>query len=191
MILGLWFVLAVAVGASGVMETLPPPVPQLIIAALTALALLLSLRVSPLRDWIAVVDARWLIAFHLTRFVGFYFLVLYDRGELPRGFAVYGGWGDIAVATLAVLVLLFVPPPSTARDRTIVGLWNVIGFLDILGVVITATLSFLAEPSSMAALLRLPLSLLPTFVVPLVLATHVLIAVRLWTLLPARRQEAA
>jgi hypothetical protein len=36
-----------------------------------------------------------------------------------------------------------------------------------------------ADPSSMRALLRLPLSLLPTFLVPLLMATHVWIFVRL------------
>ena len=36
-----------------------------------------------------------------------------------------------------------------------------------------------ADPSSMRALLRLPLSLLPTFLVPLLIATHVWIFVRL------------
>lgn len=178
-ILALWLVLAAAVGASGFMATLQPPVPQIIIVGLTALALVLTLRVSPVREWIAEIDPRWLVAFHLTRYVGFYFLVLYDRGELPRGFAVYGGWGDILVATLAVLLLLFLPQPVTRRQMIVLGAWNVLGLLDILAVIGTATRSFMADPASMAALLRLPLSLLPTFIVPLVIATHVLIALRL------------
>jgi len=178
-ILGIWLVLALAIGASGVMATLQAPAPQIIILFLTVLALVLALRVSPVREWIAELDPRWLVAFHLTRFVGFYFLVLYDRGELPYAFAVYGGYGDIAVATLAVLVLLFVPSPSSVRQRVIYGVWNLLGFIDILGVIVTATRSFLADPASMAALLRLPLNLLPTFIVPLVIATHVLITLRL------------
>ena len=41
-------------------------------------------------------DLRLLVLYHLTRFVGVWFLVLYSRGELPYAFAVPGGWGDIA-----------------------------------------------------------------------------------------------
>jgi hypothetical protein len=49
----------------------------------------------------------------------------------------------------------------------------------MLFVVATAARLGLAEPSSMAALLRLPLSLVPTFLVPLIIASHILIFVRL------------
>jgi hypothetical protein len=54
-------------------------------------------------------------------------------------------------------------------------LWNAAGLLDILFVVATASRLALAEPASMSALLRLPLSLLPTFLVPIIIATHVMI----------------
>jgi hypothetical protein len=57
--------------------------------------------------------------------------------------------------------------------------WNVVGMLDIGFVVATAARLAAADPSSMRALLRLPLSLLPTFLVPLIIATHVWIFVRL------------
>ena len=43
----------------------------------------------------------------------------------------------------------------------------------------TAAREASAVPGSMAALLRLPLSLLQTFLVPLIIATHVILAVRL------------
>lgn len=178
-ILGLWLLIALVVGASGVLVSLAPPVAAVIIVGLTVFGLVVALRISPVREWVAALDPRWLVGFHLTRFVGFYFLVLYDRGELPRGFALYGGWGDIVVATLAALLLLFVPGLSTKRDRGVVGIWNTLGLIDVLAVVATAVRSGIADPASMAALLRLPLSLLPTFVVPIVIATHALLFLRL------------
>jgi hypothetical protein len=55
----------------------------------------------------------------------------------------------------------------------------VLGLADILFVVATAARLALADPASMAALLRLPLSLLPTFLVPLIIASHVVLGVRL------------
>jgi hypothetical protein len=45
--------------------------------------------------------------------------------------------------------------------------------IDILFVVATASRLARADPDSMNALLRLPLSLLPTFLVPLLIADHV------------------
>ena len=172
-----WLLVAFIVGASGRLQGLQPPAPQLVLVALTV-ALLLTLRfVGPVRHWASVVDVRWLVGAHLTRFVGIYFLVLYDRGELPYAFAVPRGWGDIIVATLALLLIATGPPQGSRRLLFLI--WNVIGLLDILFVVVTATRLALGDVSSMAPLLRLPLSLLPTFVVPIIIATHVWLFTRL------------
>ncbi|MEO8140652.1 MAG: hypothetical protein ABI742_13445, partial [Gemmatimonadota bacterium] len=106
-----------------------------------------------------------------------YFLVLYGRGELPFAFAVPGGWGDIAIATGALILVLLVP--DLAARRGLVLLWNLLGLADILFVVVTAARLALADPNSMAALQRLPLSLLPTFLVPIIIASHLLLFTRL------------
>ncbi len=172
-----WLLVAFIVGASGRLQGLQPPAPQLVLVALTV-ALLLTLRfVGPVRHWASVVDVRWLVGAHLTRFVGIYFLVLYNRGELPYAFAVPGGWGDIIVAMLALLLIATGPPQGSQRLMFLI--WNVVGLLDILFVVATATRLALGDVSSMAPLLRLPLSLLPTFVVPIIIATHVWLFTRL------------
>jgi len=98
---------------------------------------------------------------------------------LPYAFAVPGGLGDIAVAILPTLLLLW-GPPRDARRRAAYLAWNALGLVDILFVVVTAARLGLADPASMAALLRLPLSLLPTFLVPLIIASHVILGLRLW-----------
>ena len=129
---------------------------------------------SEFRLWISSVPLAWLVSVHLVRFVGFYFLWLYEHRQLPFAFAVLGGWGDIVVASLALV--LFVRRPGS---RAIYHVWNTLGLADILFVVSTATRLALADPASMAALLRFPLSLLPTFIVPLIIFTHVVIFLRL------------
>ena len=173
----LWFAIACAVGASGRLTGLRPPVPQLVLGGLTVALIAAGATIPGFRVWLAGINLRQLIAIHITRFVGIYFLILYGRGELPYAFAVPGGWGDIAVAAAALGLVLLVP--NLAARWGWVMAWNVVGTLDILAVVATATRLALADPDSMGALLRLPLSLLPTFLVPVIIACHLLLFTRL------------
>jgi hypothetical protein len=168
---GAWLLAACLVGGSAMFATLRPPVPQLTLVGITAALLVTERLWRPLRRFVERVDLRALVLFHLTRFVGYYFLALHARGELPWAFAVPGGWGDIAVATAAGLLVL-VARPSTSGGRRVYLAWNVAGLVDIVGVVLTAARLAFADPASMRALLHLPLSLLIMFVVPIVIATH-------------------
>jgi hypothetical protein len=178
-----WLVIALVIGASGRFRELPPPGPQLILGGLTIAVVVAALTLAGFRSWLFSLGYRQVIALHLTRFVGVYFLVLYGRGELPHAFAVYGGWGDIIVAALALVLVLLVPRLE-ARSG-LVALWNTLGFIDLLFVVGTATRLMMVEPASMSALLQLPLSLLPTFLVPVLLASHVILFWRLWVERPS------
>jgi hypothetical protein len=181
-----WFAAALALGAAGVVEQLRPPVPQLILLGLTVLLLIAPAVSPPFRAWALGLDPRAVVALHLTRlFAGGYFLVLYGRGEMPYSFAVPAGWGDIATAVLA-LVLLLTVRPGTRTGRRLYFAWNVVGLIDILGVVANAATQAMRNPESMRALLILPCSLLPTFLVPLIIASHVLLFAIL-----ARRGRAA
>lgn len=173
-ILLIWCVSAVLLGASGVIASMHPPFPQLILFGLVALLLIAYRLSNEFRRWLVSVPLKWLVSVHLVRFVGFYFLWLYEHRQLPFAFAVLGGWGDIVVATLALVLLLLRP-----RSRMIYQIWNTLGLADILFVVGTATRLAFADSASMAALLRFPLSLLPTFIVPLIIFTHVVIFLRL------------
>ena len=173
-----WLVLATGVGAFGIVSTLRPPALPLVLFGLTAVVLGAGRFSTGFRAWLLAIDVRWLVGLHLTRFVGAYFLYLYGRGQLPYAFAVPGGWGDIAVASLAALLLLSGSPARAGRRGAYI-LWNVLGLADILFVVVTAARLGVADPESMAALLQLPLILLPTFLVPLIIASHVILGVRL------------
>jgi hypothetical protein len=173
----LWFATAVFASQQRVLQRLPPPAVQGILFGLTALVLLGYFRVAALREWFDRLDLRHLVLVHVSRFVGIYFLLLYSRGELPYAFAVPGGVGDIFVALTAALVVFL--PLGYERRHRLISIWNVVGFIDIMLVVLTAIRLNLANPWQMRALTQLPLSLLPTFLVPLILATHVIIFVRI------------
>ena len=174
----IWLLAALAAGASGLFTRLVPPFPQAVLLGLVIIELLVFAFSPGFRNWCLSVDVRALVLFHLTRFVGIYFLILCSDGRLPYDFAVPGGWGDIAAAAYAVILVLFIRPAGKA-GWTLYLLWNVLGFVDILFVVMTAARSAFTEPASMDELLRLPLNLLLTFVVPIIIFTHIVIFVRL------------
>jgi hypothetical protein len=166
-----------AVGLSGWFHNASAPAVAATVWTLTALVLFACWKISPIRVWALSVGVRGLLLFHVTRlFAGSYFLVLCHRGQLPRGFARPAGWGDIVVAVLA---LAMVGAMRTEFAKPLLLTWNTIGLIDIIFVVFNALRFGLQDWQSMHALRKLPLSLLPTFLVPLIIASHVLIFVRL------------
>lgn len=184
LIAGGWFCLALAASLAGWLEHATPQIVAATIWILTIVALIACWRVLTLRTWVAKVSLRYLILVHLTRLIGFYFFVASSRGQLPFAFAAPAGTGDIIVAVLAFLLLIL----SDAKNWTALIVWNTIGLTDILFVVLLALRLGLADRDSMHALREFPLSLLPTFLVPLIIVSHILIFVRA-TIAPKRSEE--
>src|SRR3954454_6120831 len=100
-----WFCLALGLGLTGRFENVGAVGVAITVWSLTILILAMCGFVPPVRDWAAAVNPTSLVALHLTRFVGIYFLILCQRGDLPPSFAEPAGIGDIAVATLALIIL--------------------------------------------------------------------------------------
>jgi len=169
--------LCFAVGLGGWLHDVTAPAVAATVWTLTALALLACWKISPVRAWVLNTDLRWLVLFHVTRlFAGAYFLVLCQHGELPCGFARPAAWGDIVVAVLALAVVVAM---RTQFAKMLLLTWNTVGLIDIIFVVFSALRFGLKDWQSMHALRELPLSLLPTFLVPIIIASHVLVFVRL------------
>lgn len=169
----LWFGAAIATGHFLWLQKIPPLAVHGITLGLAAILALVYFRAAAVRLWIDALDLRVLVFLHVIRFAGLYLLVLSRRGDLPAAYAVPGGITDLLVATMALPVAL-APLGEPARQRAIV-IWNVVGFVGILLTVSTAIRLTLASASELRALTRLPLSLLPTLLLPLLLATHVII----------------
>jgi hypothetical protein len=172
-----WGAVAVLLGALGVVARLQPPLPQVLIAALTLGSLAACRFAAPVRTAVQAIDLRWLVAVHVPRFVGIWFL-LRMGDDLAPSWAVPAAVGDLTVAACTPF-LLAGGAPRSERQRRLWLCWNAFGLADILFVVITAARTALHAPASMAALLVLPLCLLPTFVVPLVFTSHALLFARL------------
>ncbi len=172
----IWLVVAFVVSTHGFTNA-SAPVIALTIWGSSHVARLLGWWIfSAVRRRVDALPLAALIAIHLCRFVGVYFLILGNAGCLSKDFAFPAGIGDIVVAIGAVLLLL----SNALRQRRAVVLgWNVIGLIDIVFVVFSALRCGLRDWSSIALLRQLPLSLLPTFVVPLIMVSHVLIFIRI------------
>jgi hypothetical protein len=174
-----WLGLAALAGATGLALRAPFPLPQLTIVALVALTIWATTSNPVLRAWIDGLSLRALMGIHAVRFVGIAFLMLAARGELAQVFANRAGWGDIATAAVAV-VLVGLGDPATPGRRALIHAWNVFGFLDLIVAVGTATwVTLRGITPGVTPLLSLPLSVVPLFFVPILMAGHVIIYRRL------------
>lgn len=172
----LWFGAAILAGNALLLQRISPPAVPALVFFLAALLLLVYFRIPPVRAWVDALRLRTLILLHAARYAGLVFLYLYHREQLPFAFAVPGGFGEIAVATFALPVAL--APLTDAGRLRATRIWNIAGLANILFILVTAIQLSLEDPGEIRALTYLPLSLLPTFLAPLIIATHVIIHVR-------------
>jgi hypothetical protein len=169
----LWFGVAIAAGHFFVLQRIPPVALPGLAVALAVLLSLIYFRSAAVRTWVDSIDLRALVLLHTARFFGAYVLFLYQRGDLPRAFALPGGVSDLIIAMMALPVAL-APLGDESRRRAIV-IWNVVGFVGLLLTLTSAARINLAGPFELRALTYLPLSLFPTFLMPLMIAIHVVI----------------
>jgi len=173
-LLGIWLGVAIVAGATGAVAALPFPVPQVVLLLLAVLSVIAGTRQGPVRAWVDALPLNAIVGVHVLRAVaGVTFLLLAAGGGMSPLFAYRAGIGDIVAAVLAVVAI-------AVGRRGLYLAWNTIGLLDFAIVLYTA--AFVAGQGSVpgvAPLLRLPLSLLPTFVVPLLIASHVFVYRRL------------
>jgi hypothetical protein len=171
----IWLAIAVAVGATQLLARSPVP-PPAIAFALTAILLLAVWLSKGVAREVHATGPRPIIAFHAVRiFAGVQFLVLARDGTLPREFAWAAGYGDIAVGITALLVCWWCFPLRTTAQQQTVLLWNAFGLVDILGVLANGMRLFVRDPSLATPFTSLPLALLPTFIVPIAIASHILL----------------
>lgn len=169
-----WMAIALAVGVSGVLLEVPAPRPQLLIAALTAATIWMTSRGS-LRELVDAIPVRALVGFHTIRFGGAVFLLMSAQGAMSPLFANPAGWGDVAAAA-AALALVAVGPPTTKTRRGLYLTWSVFAVADLLVAVGAASVVALrGDTPGIEALFGAPLILVPTFFVPLLLTSHVVI----------------
>ena len=178
-----WFLLALGGSLLGVFDSAPRPPLLLGLAAVGPVALFVAcyLTSTPFRQLVSSLDLRTLTLAQTWRVGGIVFVILYLQGALPGAFALPAGWGDFAIGVTAPVVAWYWRPPFPRRTFIV---WNVLGCLDL---VLAVTLGVLSSPSPLGVLAgdvttrpmgQFPLSLIPTFFVPLLLIFHLICLIR-------------
>ena len=85
------------------------------------------------------------------------------------------------ILTVGIAALAAVMVAQRLHKRWwMVVMWNALGLADMVLVVVTAGRLAVVEPASMRALAVPPLCLLPLWVVPILIGSHIAILIRLW-----------
>jgi hypothetical protein len=111
------------------------------------------------------------------RIGGITFVTLQAFHILPGVFAQPAGWGDVFIGVTAPFVALYLARPG--HKKTFIA-WNIVGVIDLvnavaLGVLSSTAVGILRPSVSTDAMTVLPLSLVPTFAVPLLLIVHIIL----------------
>jgi hypothetical protein len=111
--------------------------------------------------------------------VGVGFVIAWLKGALPAGFGVPEGFGDIIAALGALAVLPKLHKGTASRGWLLA--WNTWGFIDLVSAITMgllyseSTLGILSAGTATSRLMvTFPVSLIPTFFVPLFLLLHAL-----------------
>ena len=113
--------------------------------------------------------------------LGLGFVFLYAHGVLPGLFAVLAGPGDTLATVGATLIGINLLRGKEASRKTILR-WNSFGLLDFLVAVTVGTAlrsTWLGSDITTDPMAFLPLSLIPTLVVPFFMITHLIIFLQL------------
>lgn len=184
-LLGAWFILALTASALHLYQAAPGQPPLAFgLAVMTPLVVFLVwFRASErLRAFTLSLNPRVLTLVQTWRVGGIVFLTLASFRILPWLFALPAGLGDLTIGLTAPWMAL--QQPSAGR-RTRFILWQLFGMADLITAVALGTLTSILAPHGVqsTAMSELPLSVIPTFAVPLFFMLHVISVAqaRRWT----------
>jgi hypothetical protein len=126
-----------------------------------------------LREYTLSLSPVLLTAAQSFRIIGFTFVLLEALGSLPAVFALPAGYGDMFIGATATLAAWKLVEPK--RRRAFIT-WQLLGVADLVTAVTLGVTAPLIQPHGIPVTLMtvLPLSLIPTFFVPLFLILHVI-----------------
>ncbi|MDH3870821.1 MAG: hypothetical protein OEU44_01240, partial [Gammaproteobacteria bacterium] len=180
LLLLVWVVSALGLAASGELATNNLLMPALIIIPVVGFAL--AYRSNPtFRSYVLSLDTGLLIILHSWRMLGLGFLFLYAHDVLPGLFAWLAGLGDALAAAGATLIGIKLLRGSEVSKRVLLT-WNSFGLMDFLIAISVGTAlrsAWLGSEIPTDPMAFLPLSLIPTLIVPFYMITHLIIFLQL------------
>ena len=125
------------------------------------------------RKFALSLNPRVLTSWQTVRLLGVVFVILEAMQLLPARFALSAGYGDIFIGATAWFAATRLAKPA---NRALFILWQTLGMVDLVSAVaLGVTAQFVHSPGpSMHLMTVLPLSLIPTFLVPLFMMFHVI-----------------
>lgn len=193
-VLVVWFLAALAAGVMGAFTPDPGRAPINVVLAVGSpivLFLIAYAAIARFRRFVLALDLRLLTIVQSWRILGAMFLVLYAHGLLPGSFAWPAGVGDALVGLAAPVALLSMVAGHADWRRHVLWL-NLAGLLDFVSALGFGLLSsgsafgVLGGPVTTDIMMALPLSLIPTFFVPLWILIHLASLLQLHAAAPAR-----
>jgi len=186
-----WFAFALFGSVLGLFDSSPRPSVALGAAVLLPVIAFIACFFgwSEFRNLVRSANLKVLTLAQTWRIGGIVFVILYYRRLLPATFALPAGWGDIAIGATAPLIAWAISSRTVFPKRLFL-LWTVLGMLDLvmaitLGILSSATPLgiFAGETGTSGSLTtrimsQFPLSLIPTFFVPLLLILHIISLIR-------------
>ncbi len=183
-----WFTTIVALAAGGLFST-PHGLGTLAIGAAVAAPLLVGIiafaRSPSVRAFGMSIPLALLVGVHVGRLLGGFFVALHAAGRLPPTFALTAGWGDVLVGAAAVPLAWMIHRRASGW-RTLTLAWNALALLDLVTAVLLGVGSapdspvrFIFENPNSGAMGTLPWLMIPGFLVPLYMLSHLVIFARL------------
>lgn len=169
-VLTAWFVFALSASAMQLFSQIRVAVPVAAVAPIVLFSLWWRMS-AKFRSFALSLNPRTLTLVHAWRLVGFTFVLLEAHSVLPALFALPAGYGDMLIGATATAVAWKL---ATPRHRDSFILWQLLGIADLVIAIGLGATAGLVVPHSipMLAMTVLPLSLVPTFIVPLLLMLH-------------------
>jgi hypothetical protein len=170
----LWFLFALTASAFHIFRTAPdqPPL-RFGLAVLIPIGIFViwSAASQSFRQFLMSLNPRTLTFVQAWRIAGFVFLVLYTYSILPGHLALPAGWGDIAIGATAPFVAIKLANPENRKSFIF---WQLLGITDLVTAVLMGVAARFINPHGIAtsAMTVLPMSLIPTFAVPLFMILH-------------------